>query len=461
MTITDCGLTGEDAPSAAVPQQVLVLGGGIAGMTAALKLAEAGYKVTLVERSQRLGGTHRSREIGAYTFDVGSIFYEDRAQLFDLAEGLRDLCPPVRRIQRRIAPEGQVVHYPIEPRDLMRWSTSQKLRALVSLVWFRLAGQRDGTLLAVCNKYLGSVFFQGTGLRNYIERFNHTASSSIDEMFFFKRMGFVAQFTKPRMLLRAVSRALLRKSVQRTSPTPLRVRPVTGFDSLFQIIRKRLEARGVDCVFEADLQRLTKDGMGYEVVTSAGAFRAATVVSALPLEVLHQAMFATPSGLPSLNLLTLFVSAQDLDEATGTVLFNFHKKGRWKRLTVYSRIYPERFEGRHFFSVEVTFRDPAGSDPEAAFADFSTHFQDLNLASGLRLEGHEIIEGAYPFYAHGFEEKRKEILARVAQSGIVLVGRQGRYEYLPTASGMIKRVNEVLAESGILHHIPTDTSAPN
>ncbi|MEM2922071.1 MAG: FAD-dependent oxidoreductase, partial [Candidatus Bathyarchaeia archaeon] len=37
-------------------QDVLVIGGGVAGITCALQLAEAGYKVTLVERSPSIGG---------------------------------------------------------------------------------------------------------------------------------------------------------------------------------------------------------------------------------------------------------------------------------------------------------------------------------------------------------------------------------------------------------------------
>ena len=39
-----------------IERSVLVLGGGIAGITAALDLAEAGLKVYLVERSPSIGG---------------------------------------------------------------------------------------------------------------------------------------------------------------------------------------------------------------------------------------------------------------------------------------------------------------------------------------------------------------------------------------------------------------------
>ena len=39
-----------------VEQQVLVVGGGVAGMTASLRIADAGYSVVLVEKAPALGG---------------------------------------------------------------------------------------------------------------------------------------------------------------------------------------------------------------------------------------------------------------------------------------------------------------------------------------------------------------------------------------------------------------------
>ncbi len=40
-------------------RRALVLGGGVAGMTAALTVADAGFDVTLVERADALGGNLR------------------------------------------------------------------------------------------------------------------------------------------------------------------------------------------------------------------------------------------------------------------------------------------------------------------------------------------------------------------------------------------------------------------
>jgi heterodisulfide reductase subunit A len=42
--------------SVPVTQRALVIGGGIAGIEAALELADAGHKVTLVEKQPSIGG---------------------------------------------------------------------------------------------------------------------------------------------------------------------------------------------------------------------------------------------------------------------------------------------------------------------------------------------------------------------------------------------------------------------
>ena len=61
----------------AVTHSALVIGGGIAGMTAAVSLAHQGYPVDLVEKSDKLGGnalllgkTHRNEDIGSFVTEL-------------------------------------------------------------------------------------------------------------------------------------------------------------------------------------------------------------------------------------------------------------------------------------------------------------------------------------------------------------------------------------------------------
>ena len=52
-------------------RKVVVIGAGIGGMSAAIRLAKAGHKVSIYEASDRTGGKCRTEWIGDYAFDTG------------------------------------------------------------------------------------------------------------------------------------------------------------------------------------------------------------------------------------------------------------------------------------------------------------------------------------------------------------------------------------------------------
>ena len=56
-------------------ETVAVVGGGVAGLTAACYLADAGATVTVVERNDTLGGVTNRLDVGEFTFDTGPSWY--------------------------------------------------------------------------------------------------------------------------------------------------------------------------------------------------------------------------------------------------------------------------------------------------------------------------------------------------------------------------------------------------
>jgi oxygen-dependent protoporphyrinogen oxidase len=68
----------QDLAAHAHESHVVVVGGGIAGLVAALECAKVGLAVTLLEASDRLGGLVRSAEIAGLTLDVGAESFATR-----------------------------------------------------------------------------------------------------------------------------------------------------------------------------------------------------------------------------------------------------------------------------------------------------------------------------------------------------------------------------------------------
>lgn len=61
---------------------ILVVGGGLAGLTATTELARLGHRVRLVERARSVGGRLATRHMGRATADIGAQFFTVRSDEF-------------------------------------------------------------------------------------------------------------------------------------------------------------------------------------------------------------------------------------------------------------------------------------------------------------------------------------------------------------------------------------------
>lgn len=96
--VTDAAGPLEGLVSHAHETRVVVVGGGIAGLVAALECAKVGMPVTLLERSGRLGGTIASAEVNGLPLDLGATCWSTsggtvRALVEELGLGDRIVAP--------------------------------------------------------------------------------------------------------------------------------------------------------------------------------------------------------------------------------------------------------------------------------------------------------------------------------------------------------------------------------
>ncbi|MDS9468931.1 FAD-dependent oxidoreductase [Paracoccus sp. MBLB3053] len=428
--------------------EFVVLGAGAAGLTAAYELNRAGHDVVVIDRSAECGGTHRSTNIGGYTFDAGSIFFEQAHPFFAMFPGVKELCTTTFRRQARIAPDGQIRHYPFEPKEVLSWSRLRQMQAVLDLARDRTIIRSPQDAEAFCRSRIGKTAYETSGLKHYIARFHQEDPAQIDVLFCQRRMRFVAQEVRPRALARVALRLVARTREKPKPPRPLFVRPRDGFDKFYGAVRSQLEAKGVRFLMECDIDHIAREQGRFHVSTAAGTVSAHHVVGAIPLDTMHEMLFGTGLGLESIDLVTLFVSVSEITGFEGNVLFNFHPLGRWKRITCYSRIYGVE-QGRHYFAVEITQRKHEAKDAAAAFDDFRRHVAQFGIfGHDLTLEGYEIVEDAYPLYRKGCGPTVEQGIERLMDFGITPVGRQGRFAYLPISALVISQTRDQLGAAG-------------
>jgi protoporphyrinogen oxidase len=101
--------------------RVIILGGGPAGLAAALELAERNVQVTLLERADQVGGNAGSFELSGVNVDFGSHRLHPASDPQVLGR-IRELLGDdllTRPRHGRIRLMGRWIHFPLQPLDLL------------------------------------------------------------------------------------------------------------------------------------------------------------------------------------------------------------------------------------------------------------------------------------------------------------------------------------------------------
>ena len=424
-------------------EPIVILGGGVSGLVAADILASVGHQVIILEPYDRLGGNQHSRNIGPYTFDIGSFVFFAGSPFFKRFPEAEAVCVPANIRVERVTPQGRISTYPFSlADDLFRRGPVEVAQTFLSLVRGRIADRKPKSAGSFARYYLGDRLFTQSGLRAYIQRLCGIPADEVEYRFAEKRMGWIARAVG----LEAIASRLRPGAAQAAEPASL-VRPREGFEVLYDQVAAQLAGRGVEIHLNSQLERIDVLDEGFQVRTQKGLFTASRVISSLPLTVTAEACgIAAGKGIESLPLLSLYVThAGDLGFRS-EVLYNFSDAGSWKRLTVYSRIYGEA-DGKHYLCVEAP-QALGPSDPETEFAAFRDFMRSHGLMQGdTELVGHDVTAFAYPTYAHGSIDASEALIERIEKIGVEMLGRQGRFDYIPTASRATQLVAERLSSN--------------
>lgn len=444
----------EDADSsAAVRYDAIVLGAGVSGLVSASVLAEQGCRrIFVVDEYAHIGGNHIDWSSGEYTFDIGSLIFQDDSPLLQHFPQLLPRYVQIRPRWARLNPQRLITAYPISVRgDILAAGPVEVVRILASAVYARLFQRRMRNAREFARHWIGARLLHRSGLDAYMTRFYGIASDQIGIELARKRMQWISEHAS----LRAMIGRLRRKKPPAPTNRQL-ARPREGFASLYAAATEALSARGVDFLTGAKLNRIEKLDSHFVLFRDERAIVADRIVSTIPIPRL-QALCNLPVSqeLETITLLALYFSfdgARGFDEE---IIYNFSYDGAWKRLTMYSDFYG-RAHGREYFGVEV-ITNHIGKSVDRAQADFRAHVAANGLFSGdLRLEGSQFLENAYPIYRNGADESAAEAVKALQAFGIESFGRQGGFNYQPTARVSTIEAEAALRRSGTVNAGPAE-----
>ena len=419
----------------------IVLGAGITGLVSASILLQQGcQRVVIADQYAHVGGNHIDVAVGGYTFDVGSFIFQDDSPLLRHFPELLALYEPIYPTWGRLNPQGKVTAYPISIRDdIIAAGPVGMLRIFGSAAYARLFQRRMTNAREFARYWIGGHLLFRSGLETYMERFYGVSPDRIDIELAQKRMLWISEHASIANLVRR----LLRPAPSGPANQQM-ARPKAGFAHLYQAARERLEQRGATFLLGDKLSALGKQDGRFQLRIGDRTVSAPRTVSTIPLN--HATKLCghkSPAPLQSITLVSLFFSFAGKRGFDQSVLYNFSHQGAWKRITVYSDFYG-RTNDREYFTVEVIGKPQDNSIPDEEAA-FRAHVLANNLFVGdLKLEGSFILDNAYPIYAKGSSEQAAAAIRSLKAMGIESFGRQGGFDYQPTA-----RVSTQEAESAL------------
>jgi protoporphyrinogen oxidase len=441
-------------------KKIVVVGGGVTGLSIAWKLSEKGYEVKIIEMDKFIGGLARSIKMGNYFFDIGPHAFatKDKEIFKKIMDLFKDEPGEIQHTKRivKIMFRGKYVDYPLSAKVLFQMGimpaimcslsfAKSKIRTFISSLLGKKTQNQNLTVkqwaIDSFGKYLYLNFF-----KPYTEQFWKIETSELSHRVIPSRTR--TDFTK------ALKHALLNKYLELSNFT-LRKRdeveiesfpfyyPKKGFGEIADRIGKQIKSNGGEIYTSQEVDEIVINSENsFDVKTKNKTFSSDFVVSTIPLN-------RVITKIKPLREAKIIRSAKKLEYLSLVMLYLITKKqnilGCLNCYFIdkpYNRISEMNFfseslspQGENILAVEISCHyesDIWKSSDEKIFSMCVQKMEKDNFLKKDDITNYKVLKfsSVYPIYRKDYDIHLKETQECFKKiKNFYSIGRQGQFYY--------------------------------
>jgi protoporphyrinogen oxidase len=429
--------------------EVIVLGAGLAGLAASLRLLDKGLKPIILEKEDAVGGMCRSLKRDNFVFDLGGHrLLPHNKETADFVHSLfndRTLSIIERRSQ--IYLKGKYLFYPPEFSDILKnLGLITCIKCGVDSAYFRIkrkiSRKKEVSLKDwLLNRYgptLYDIYFGPYSFKLWGRTTSHISSDWAPQRIAVQSAGVLLKnlLNPHRHALKSYARQFLY--------------PKGGIGQIAERLADRIRIGGGEVVLNNRVVAVSREADGFVVTTQENSgkklkFQAKKIISTIPLNEFVQSMRPVPpkevlhacNGLRFRSVRFLNLMIDDISITPNTWLYVPERKYIFFRIQEFSKWHPDNCpQEKTSLTLEIAcdkdgkiWKMKEDELIKACIRDLKK--MDIDVEDKILGSFTTFAEHAYPIYSLRYKDHLKTISHYVGGlKDIVLCGRQGLFRYL-------------------------------